>query len=65
MIWAAILRFDPAAVCVNILRDDAEPLPGGDGVRYRLVAQTDDHGEAIRVAQLLKRHRDAGELPAD
>ena len=62
MTWAAILRFDPAGVCVNILRDDAEPLPRGDGVRYRLVAQTDDHGEAIRVAELLKRRCDAGEL---
>jgi hypothetical protein len=65
MTGAAILRSDPAGVCVNILRGDAEPRPGGDGVRYRLVARTDDHGEAIRVAELLRRRCDAGQLQAD
>jgi hypothetical protein len=45
-----------------ILRDDSEPLSGGDGVRYRFIAETDDRGEAIRVADSLERQCAAGEI---
>jgi hypothetical protein len=62
MIYAVVLRFDPAGTCLRILHDDSEPLTGGDGVRYRLVAETDDHGEAARVADLLRQRIEAGQL---
>jgi hypothetical protein len=45
-----------------ILHDDSEPLTFGDGVRYRLVAETDDHDEAARVADLLRQRIEAGQL---
>jgi hypothetical protein len=60
MTYAVLLRFDSAGACVNIPREDDEPLMG-DGVRYRLVAQTDDHGEAVAVADLLHRRIAVGE----
>lgn len=47
-------------VVLRILQDDPEPLTGGDGVRYRLVAETDDYGEAVRVADLLRRRIKSG-----
>ena len=62
MTYAVMLRFDPVGVCVNIVREGSEPLLGGDRVRYRLVAETDDHGEAVAVADLLRRRIDAGEF---
>lgn len=39
-------RLDPAGACPVILREDSKPLTGGEGVRWRLVAETDDHAEA-------------------
>ena len=62
MTYTVVLRFDPAGACLRILHDDSEPLPGGEGVRYRLVAQTDDQDEAVAVADLLRRRINAGEL---
>ena len=59
--YAVLLCFDSAGASPLILRDDDEALLGGDGVRFRLVAETDDHGEAVRVAELL-RHQIAGDL---
>ncbi len=53
MTYTVLLRLDPAGACPVILRDDSEPLPGGEGVRCRLVAETDDDMEAARVAELL------------
>jgi hypothetical protein len=34
--------------------DDSEPLTGGDGVRYRWVAELADLGEAARLASELQ-----------
>jgi len=62
MTYAVLLCFDSAGASPLILRDDDETLLGGDGVRFRLVAETDDHGEAERVAEQLRRQIAAGEL---
>jgi len=55
MAYVVVLCFDSAGVCPLVLRDDSEPLFGGDGVRYRLITETDDYGEAVRVADDLQR----------
>jgi hypothetical protein len=55
MTYAVALRFGPAGTHVHILHDNSEPLPGGNVVRYRLEAQTDDHGEAVKVVEPLNR----------
>ena len=62
MTYAVILRLDPAGSTPLILRDDSKELPVADGVRYRLVAQADDYGEAVAVADLLRRRINAEEL---
>jgi len=62
MAYAVILCFDSAGASPLILHDDDEALLGGDGVRFRLVAETDDHGEAVRVAEQLRRQIAAGEV---
>jgi len=61
MLYTVVLRFDPAATCPRILHGDSQPLAGGDGVRYRLVAQTDGPGEALRVADQLWRRINPGQ----
>jgi hypothetical protein len=53
MPYVVVLCFDSACVCPLILRDDSEPLLGGDGLRYRLVTETGDYAEAVRVADEL------------
>lgn len=53
MTYAVLLRFDPTGPCPLILPEDSEPLPGGDAVRYRLVLETGDEDEALRVAEQL------------
>ena len=58
--YTVLLRLDSAGACPVILSEDSEPLSGEEGVRYRFVAQTDDHGEGIRVGELLGRWCDAG-----
>jgi hypothetical protein len=62
MPYAVLLRLDAAGACPVILRDDSEPLTGGEGVRYRFVAETDDQVEAVQVADLLQRRMTAGEV---
>jgi len=59
--YAVLLCFESAGASPLIVRDDDEALISGDGVRFRLVAETDDHGEAVRVAELLRRQIAAGE----
>lgn len=59
--YTVLLRLDPAGTCPVILHDDSEPLTGGEGVRWRLVAETDDHGEGIRVIEAVARPCEAGE----
>ena len=48
MYWVFV-GTDAVGQFVNILRDEDELL-GDDGVRFRLVLQTEDHGEAVRAA---------------
>jgi hypothetical protein len=55
LVYAVLLRLDATGTSPVIVREDAPPLEGEKGVRYRYVAQTDDHGEAVRVAELLSR----------
>jgi hypothetical protein len=62
MRYAVVLRFDRTGTCPLILHNDSEPLTGGDEGRYRFVAETDDHAEAVAVADLLRRRINAGEL---
>jgi hypothetical protein len=59
MLYVVVLCFDSAGVSPLILRDDSEPLLGGDGVRYRFVAETKDYAEAVRLADQLQRDRRA------
>ena len=47
------LRADPVRACVDVMRED-QPLPGGDGVRYRLVCETDDADQAEQAAAPLR-----------
>jgi len=62
MRYTILLRFDSAGVCPVLLQEDYEPLGGEEGVRWRLVAQTDECDEAIRIVEDLRRRREAGEL---
>ena len=61
MTYAVVLCVESVGASPMVLPDDSEALIDGDGVRYRLVAQTDDHAEAVRVADLLRRQLNAGE----
>jgi hypothetical protein len=64
MFWVYV-GTDPVGQFVNILRDEDELL-GGDDVRFRLVLQTEDQGEAIRVAEQEKqRIREERRRPID
>ena len=55
------LRFDAAGTSLCILHDN-ERLPVLDGVRYGLVAKTDDPAEALAIMDLLQKQIDAGKL---
>jgi hypothetical protein len=61
-IYAVVIRFDSAGASALIIRQDSEPLPGGDGVRYRLITETDDRAYALRVAYELERKCRAGDI---
>jgi hypothetical protein len=50
MSYAVLIRIDPEGECVVMVGDDAEPLPGGDGVRYRFVAEVATGAEAVQIA---------------
>jgi hypothetical protein len=50
MSCAVLIRIDSEGEPVVMVGDDAEPLPGGDGVRYRFVAEVDSEAEAARIA---------------
>jgi len=54
MVYAILLRMDSSGARPLILREDSPPLGKEEGVLYRYVAQTEDHGEAVRVAEVLK-----------
>ena len=53
MFWV-IERRDEVGRSVAIIGDD-DQLEGGDGVRYRLVAETQDHREAVLLADAANR----------
>lgn len=54
MRYAVIIRLDQTGSTAFIHREDSAPLEGEDGVRYRLVAETDDHGDAVRITDLMQ-----------
>jgi hypothetical protein len=62
MSYLIVLRYDTEGTCPLVLRED-ETLVSSDGVRWRLVAQTDDADLAARIVDQL-RTRHAPELPA-
>jgi hypothetical protein len=62
MSYLIVLRYDAEGTCPLVLRED-ETLVSSDGVRWRLVAQTDDADLAARIVDQL-RTRHAPELPA-
>lgn len=49
-----MLRFDTAGACPVVVREDDE-LFSTDGAHWRLVAQTDDPAEAMRLVEELGR----------
>jgi len=55
MVYAILLRMDSSGASPMILREDSPPIGSQKGVRYRYVAQTEDHGEAVRVVEMLTR----------
>jgi hypothetical protein len=61
MAYAVLLRLDSAGPCPVIVHDD-DQLLCSEGARWRFVAETDDHREAIRVAELLQRRCDSGDV---
>jgi len=61
MRYVVVLVFDAAGAWPLILRDDLDPPFGGDYVRYRLVKETEDYREAVRIADDLQRKCSAGE----
>jgi hypothetical protein len=58
MTYLVVLRYDEAGTCPVILREDAH-LFSSDGVRWRLVAHTDDPELAARIVEQLRSHRRA------
>ena len=55
MAYCLLLRFDSAGPCPVVLRDD-EQLIGGDGARYRFIAETDTWEEAdAKIAELYRK----------
>jgi hypothetical protein len=62
MTYAVLLYLGSTGACPLVLRDDDDPPPGGKGVRFRFVAETDDHGEALRMAERLRHEITDGQL---
>jgi hypothetical protein len=56
MVYAVLLRLDSAGPCPVVVYDD-DQLLSREGARWRLVAQTDDYGEAVGVAAATARRR--------
>jgi hypothetical protein len=61
MAYCLLLRFDSTGPRPVLLRED-EPLTGGDGVRYRFIAETETLAEANEIQQQLYRRIEAREL---
>jgi hypothetical protein len=62
MSYLIVLRYDAEGTSPIVVRED-EALVASDGVRWRLVAQTDDADLAARIVEQL-RTRHAPQLPA-
>ena len=54
MSYAVLLLLDGTLACPMILGDGCGPLPGGDSLRYRFVAQTQSLAQALRLADMLQ-----------
>ncbi len=52
--YAILIREDEAGVCPVLVRQ-YDRLLTSRGVRWRFIAQTDDHDEALRTMELLQR----------
>jgi hypothetical protein len=54
MPYAVLLRLAEHGRCVAVLHpDDQDGIPAEAGARYRLVQQTEDHGEALATLALV------------
>jgi hypothetical protein len=62
MAYCLLLRFDSAGPCPVLLRDDEQVTGGGDGVRYRFIAQTESWEEADAIMAELYQKIAAREL---
>jgi hypothetical protein len=61
MTYTVLVRIDAAGRETPVVLDeDCLPVVGEDGVRFRLVAETDDELEAFRVAHLIRERCRAG-----
>lgn len=60
MAYAILLRVDAQGTRPVLVRED-DKLPPEKGVLWRYVARTDDHAEALRLAEVLRQRCDAGE----
>ena len=58
MTYLVVLRYDEAGTCPVILRED-DHLFSSDGVRWRLVAHTDDPVLAARIVEQLRERKHA------
>ena len=58
-VWLCI---DSVGASPLILGDDSEALMEGEGVRFRLGAEMDDHAEAVRVALAAFSHLESRNL---
>ena len=63
MTYLVVLRYDEAGTCPVILRED-DHVFSSDGVRWRLVAHTDDPALAARIVEQLRERKHA-ETAAD
>lgn len=62
MPFAVVLYKDEQGPCVLIRRPDDGSMPASPEASVRVVATTDDHGEAVAVAELVERAIRSGEL---
>jgi hypothetical protein len=60
MTYAILLRVDAQGTRPVLVGED-DKLPPEKGVRWRYVARTDDHAEALRVAEVLQQRCDVDE----
>ena len=63
MTYAVLLRIDAAGEWPVVAGPDTDlSVASEKGVRWRLVAQTDDVAEAYRLHELLREQRESGRL---